>query len=939
MTPVSTNSATSLVEPDIEAPPNPLIFALEHLPNAAFSAFIKLSVKKSYKNINQLSNHSLAMRLLLNYADSQQEPILHDAVRQKKMSSKEVDDLLSAGSDLNALNGKGQTALDVAVEVDSVEMAQFLMRNGAIVSNTAQFEEWISKKPSLEVAGFLHAGFQPTTAPPLGLDYPIRVLWIHSRIDWLTAIYKELESLKENPDRLKPFLQELAYQRREEPLFQLMISLLHTPYVILFAWGVVPFCPVLNEAGLKYLTVCIEAGIMTDEKQIQPFPDSKTIEFYERALEALPKIAPTGRVAPFYKRYVLKIKYGLFGTLFKPSEVLLVLMAEKLPWHPNEWGFIQREYETSISPKTFSDDVDPGLKYFLRGFKNLEQDKEKARKYFRMARRRQVPIAYIEEGRLLIGKNEKKKGLNLMIVALSQEVYRAYRWLALTPDISFKTLSKRTSLNSIIQPLSKAGDPAASIAIARNFLAFNSLIDSAVWNHIEILWDTPFKGDAFAALRECHEIIPYQQKDLVFLERLEKEKVVPAIGSLAKNSVESAKRLVKLAKRNNRLAVKLVMELLSSVNCWTSDEVMQYLSQNVSLNWVLRKEKINLETIFRTEKAPDLSHICKWIATWDQKAREFQVSSLQQEFPEDALKEIFENRARALSFDNLKYLKELNILLPLISEVSPSLRHFIRAYKVALYRDTDQSFVIEPFGWMPCSEEDLIVLGSLFRHNFMKTEIQDLLPGQKEYIEAFHALQKGQSTEAKELYSSSFDLGFNPGGKALVGVLLKQQDYQRAFTVARKLLDAGNHGSYPHFVNFCIELVGKRGITPQEAADEISLLVYKPNTAVYPGNLRYFLKGLHSTSHATEDFFDIALITKFSCTKETWKWFLDMVYADPAILPILKIQLHLLGNLKVDNIFQLPNLINSKRWLKFLNKDNPQLKQLIANYLLDPKNI
>ncbi|MFV0339764.1 MAG: hypothetical protein ACK5MA_03910, partial [Parachlamydiaceae bacterium] len=410
-------------------PPDPFIWtrvreAVKTLPKALYSQFIKRCEVKSYENLFRLDNEAKVLQLVLNFSDWEVEPFLHSALRHAETTTQDVEDLLSLGSNPNQLNAHGQTALDVAIEVNAAEMAQYLLRNRAIASDPESLENWIKEKSSSEVAGFLHAGFEPTSTPSDTLELPIRVLWIHSSINWLAAIQEEIRRPK---TREEPFFRELAKQRSEEPLFQLLTCFIDRTVFLALAWGVYPDFPFLKEGCWSYLSLCMEAGFVTNEMLSQSLEEPLSIPYYLYALDKLPKEKPVGITRTFYKEYIRKLKFELFGTLRKPTEEILTQMAERLEWHQEEWLFIQRYYETSVSPKAFSDDIDPVIECFLLG--NVQKAREGG-----------LPLAFVEEGRLLIEENEVQNGIDLLKVAVCREIVIAGQLLALSPNIPITNL-------------------------------------------------------------------------------------------------------------------------------------------------------------------------------------------------------------------------------------------------------------------------------------------------------------------------------------------------------------------------------------------------------------------------------------------------------------------------------------------------------------------
>lgn len=380
---------------------------LKALPNSAYKQFQSRSVKKDDENLSIMERKVSALKFAMNYPEGNQEPILHDAVRHRG-SRDVVEAYLSDGAEPNQRNKQGQTPLDVAIEVDAVEAAQLLMRNGATASDAKLLEKWITSKTSSEVAAFLHAGYQPLFCkPPEQVTLPIRVLWLHSRLDWIHAIRAEVKRSVKISGKLSPFLEELARQRFDDPLFHPMPS----QHVFLLAWGNGSAFPCLGKEGWNYLAVCLKANVITSKRLIKKLLEIHSAGCYVNALNSLSTEKPEGVMHPFYDIYVRQIKLGLFGTMRQPDSQTLIQMAEKLEWHPKEWLFIQRSYRTSLSPKKTVEVMDQAIQSYLRGIECISQDQRKAEKLFRKARKDRLPRAFEEEAKLLIGRNAIKKGL------------------------------------------------------------------------------------------------------------------------------------------------------------------------------------------------------------------------------------------------------------------------------------------------------------------------------------------------------------------------------------------------------------------------------------------------------------------------------------------------------------------------------------------------
>ncbi|MFV0339765.1 MAG: ankyrin repeat domain-containing protein [Parachlamydiaceae bacterium] len=883
---------------------DPLIWArirrtIKMLPKAAYDRLIA-EAKNNPEMLSSMENFLKAAELAVNSVEGKQESILHHTVRHRELQR--VKDLLSTGARPNVRNRQGQTALDVAVEVNSVEIAQLLMRNGAIASKPIEFEKWIITKTSKEINGFLNDGYEPVGKLPENIvEVSTRVLWVSSNFN---ALREELIQLMSHFDKLHEFVCELARQQSEKPLFQCV-----DPNVVLLGWGIVPACPILNEASWNYLSLCLEEGIVTGEALSQTLLKPRKIQFSVDALAALPKEKPTGAIRFFYNEYVLKIKYELFGSLWKPTEELLTRMAEKLEWHEKEWRFIQTDCDTSISPKEFSADIDPAIEAYLSG-------------NFQKARELGLPRASVEQGQLLLEKKDLPNGIALLKEAVDRGIVIACRMLALAPNISVTTLKAHMELSHLIKQLNAAGDPASKILASRN---------RQVVGDVETICDSPFRGDAIDALKTSIYLTPFKKENRALLKEWAAEGVVAALVRLALDSVAKAKRLVELAKQGDEEAKRYAVQLFRGKDCTVSPEVMRYLYQNVPLNWLLMEEKIDLEAVFRDEKAPDLKEIGDLVERWDKQTRQSQVRMLQESLPEDRLKEIVEERTKQLSFKSFDYLNHLSSLLPVLVEASPSLQSFVRAYKVALFQDPLPWMVTNDLGWMPCSTDDREVLSILgfknFSEQFRKTEIKDLLPGQQRLIYAY-------GTGDDELMEESFNQGFNPAGIILLGPLCRQKNYEKALSVFQQLLLGGAHAIYSQFVNLCIEMLLEENLTV-EMIEEICQLDYKPRDgAVSTKELGLFLRTLEDV--LDNDFIAVAAKIKTICSSENWAGLLTRVDRHPSLPIMMKIQMLLVGHDELDHILKLSIWINSILWIQTVREsvDSTRLELFTVTYLL-----
>lgn len=443
-------------------------------------------------------------------------------------------------------------------------------------------------------------------------------------------------------------------------------------------------------------------------------------------------------------------------------------------------------------------------------------------------------------------------------------------FLVQSPNISFSTLQQNFNVRAIqLNPQ----DPACYILHSR--LALNDQVeqkkqkDPSTLHYAKTLWEASFRSEVLAALPYC-PIFPVTEEYRTIVKEWAQEGVIVALASLAQTSVKYAKRLVELANLGDATAKSFAIQLFRERNCKAPAEIFDA----IPLHWVLEVKKIDIVGMFKDQKARIPSWIGEVISKWDKPTRHRQALMLKETFSEELLQEILDPRTEALSLKNLKYLRNLSSLLPLLVEVSPSLQRFVRAYKVLLFQDPFRWEKKGTLNWLPCSFEDRLVLDNLgfttSLHNFKITEWKELLPGQEEY------LMVGTQNPQQGL-NASLKKGFNPAGIALVLGMVKQKDYQTAIAVLQHTLQAGAHGTYPKFVNAIIGLVWAKEVPPQEAEAAISHLNYVPqkHRAVTPSELCYFFQKIHSPDTIDETFFEIVTKIQFYLPETSWFFLLD----------------------------------------------------------------
>lgn len=918
MTPVATDPIVSISKPPPYTSARASVLdkikliqqAAIALTNANFVRFVvnidKISARKAESVLVELTEISTAMKLALNFNEDGFEPVLHDAIRNKKPLSR-IEELLSAGADPNVKNSQGQLALDLAIAKDSVEIALLLMRNKATASNQEQLERWISGKSNDAIASFLHAGYRPTCIVPDDLTLPVRVLWIHSSVNWKLALRHELAKLSNNRNLLNNFLKELVHQKRDTPLFQSMSLLVNKPEIILLGFGLSDVCPVLNKESWACLASCLSHELVTNEMLDLALLNAQNTQFCIEALEALPETKPKGCIGPFYEHYVRMIKLGLIGTLRKPTEQIIQKMAEKLEWHPREWNLLQRFYKTSAMPKRSAREIDPAIACYLQGLECLRLNNVEAEQHFRQAGLLGLPRGDFEAGRIHILNHNLPKGLPLLFKATQRGVYRAFQFLALSTNIPTAALQKTFDVDVLIRALEEYDDfPTASILRSRR--AVGKLAKpNDVWMHTEILWDTPFKEEALASMNLNNCMVYPEKKHLAFLKKCAAEGLVVAIASLALRSLRYAEELFKLAEEGDQSARGFVVRMCFG-GSESSPAVREHFRNTVPIQWVLAEKKIDLLTVFSTEKYEDDWDIDLLIACWDSEIRTAQVRMLQEWLPEERLAEVLDKRTVRITFGNLKYLSNLIRLLPLVAEASPSVQRFVQAYKTELFRNPFRWRNEEKLVWIPCSSEDRRVLKALdftyLYFSYKETEKKDLLPGQQQFIDA-----EDHPDRADQLLQESMNAGFNPAGIILGQQLLKKKEYEKAIPLLEKaIIDEES------LISRCIELVCKGELTTEEM-----------ETLVSSEELRYFFRNIHSPDLK---FFRIAASIEADCNENTWRKFLKWICKQEGMPLMQKMQMHLVGHETPENIFDLPIWLNSKKWIDTVSKNSSTGKQL-----------
>ncbi|MFV0340556.1 MAG: hypothetical protein ACK5MA_08050, partial [Parachlamydiaceae bacterium] len=772
-------------------------------------------------------------------------------------------------------------------------------------SDPEHLQHWMSGNSSDEMASFLHAGFRPTCTFPDKITLSALVLWILSCINWKFELQQELALLSKNRNSVNEFLKELVHQKRDTPLFQSMSLLVNKPEIILLGFGLSDACPVLNKESWPYLASCLSDEFVTNEMLDLTLSPAQNAQFCIEALGALPETKPKGHIGPFYDKYVRMIKLGLFGTLRNLPDRIIQQMAEKLEWHPREWNLLQRFYKMSALPKRSAREIDPAIDCYLQGLESLKQDKVEAEQHFRQAGMLGLPRGDFEAGRIHILNHNLPKGLPSLFKATQRGVYRAFQFLALSPDIPFSILEGSFYIPGLIWKLENANDPAASILRSRRAVGELAKLND-VWMHAEILWDTPFKEEALVALKLNNCMIYHKEEQFSFLEKCAAEGLVIAIASLATQSLRYAKKLFKLAEKGDKSAKKFAAMMCFGNNCKGS--VKKYLRKTVPIQWVLAHRTINLLSVFETENCGRDWTVDGLIKGWDNETRAAQVRMLQEWLPEECLAEVLDKRTTNPLFGNLNYLINLELLLPLISEASPSVQRFIRTYKTELFRNPfrwkDQGKLV----WLPCSSEDRRVLKALGFTNldycYKETEKRDLLAGQQLFIDA-----EEHPDRAEQLLQESFNEGFNPAGIILGQALLKKKEYERALSILEKaIIDE------EVLINGCIELVGDGELTAEEM-----------ETLVSSEELRYFFRNIHSPDLK---FFRIAASINAACKVNTWSDFLERICNQEGMPLMQKMQMHLVGHKTPENIFDLPIWLNSKKWIDTVSKNSSTGKQL-----------
>ncbi|MFV0340378.1 MAG: hypothetical protein ACK5MA_07115 [Parachlamydiaceae bacterium] len=862
------------------------------------------------------------------------EPLLHNAVRNK-LPRKYLTKLLFSGMPPNELNRKGQTPLDVAIAVNAVKAAVLLISNGAVASDKKQLETWISTKSDKEIDNLLHAGFQPTCYPPEQLSLSVRVFWIQSRQDWLNPLRVELYKLASDPDRFQQFVTELAHQKRNVPFFQAMAPLIKDPDVILFGLGFKAKCPTLNKHGWNFLDQCIKAEILTHEDLSNSLSEANNTKFCIRALESLPNEKPS---LPFYDQYVRHIKLGLIGTMWKPSEQTLSHMAEKLEWHPMEWFLLQRFYDMPATAKRSAKKVDPAIECYLQGLDALKHDQEQACDLFLSAGSYKLPRANVETGRLLL-KEHLATGLSFIRKAVDQDVHRAYQFLALSPNIPFSTLKVSFDIPDLIRRLQDANDPAGEILASRK--AVYEPNTESVWLHAEKLWETVFKKEAEAALGAIANKTSLPLKaNRAFLEKCADEGNVVALAGLARRSVLHADRLLELSHQENALARKFAIQVCRSSRVkW---EVEKLLRSNIPLQWILEEKGIDLISIFRKKKTPDLKEISNVVTSWSDETRKTQAQLLKEYLPKKPLL-IFEEP----STENFEYLKNLRGLLPFLAEVNPSIKRLIRSYKEFFFRDPFAWSKNESLSWMPCSSEDTRVIDKLedIRYDFTHSNLSDLLPGQQEFLEALQAIEDELPARADELFETSLEMGFNPAGIVLGTRLMEQKAYEKAVSVFQEVIRKGAQSTYRVLVGWLVVRYANGDITALQAANLTSQLDSELHAGedVTPERLLAFFTTLQNPAKGIDaKFFETGAKIRTLCDRNYldyyWDFLLKFIRKQEDFPIVLKMQMHLVEHRSPQRIMSLPTRINTKKWAKTLKKFSmSKLRSLTITYLLQSK--
>lgn len=874
---------------------------------------------------SELDKVKMATHVVLNDHSGQKESILHDAVRHKR-PIKHIERILAAGADPNLPNDQRRTALDLAIADDSVEIAQLLVRHGAMASKKEAFESWIAGKSSVEIEGFLLAGYKPIGNPTQKLPLSTQVLWIRSGVDWIFAVREEITRVEYDILRLREFLSELAYQQHKELPAPPTIG--YDRKLILLGWGLKTKYPVLSVDDWNNLANYVEAGII--EQNVIPFSMMHFEDTWVclNALRALPIEKPRESICPIYDQYVRLIKLELFGTLWKPEQSVIDSLVTKLVWHPKEWELLKKFYRLPDSPKQLTDVLDPSIELYLQGQECLNQgDKEKAGRLFRQAGRRQLPIARIEACHLLIEQGKLSDGFKLIHRAINRGVHHAILYLALSPDIPFSTLEVNFDVDYLIRQLNQAGDPAGRTLASRKALSdlsddFSENDESKVRKLLQRSQElclTQFKSEAIAHLKEHMAHIHPTDGNVPLLKKCVEYGLELAIAILAKKYPHYAEQLVKAANAGSNEAMSFAVQMLLGTCGPIDREVEQFLLRKIPLQRVLEEKGINLVDVFKEQLVPDFSEINSLVAKWDDFTYRWQVQMLQKDLPEDLFKEIFDQRRFERSMIELTYLNKFQNLLPVIAAASPSLQDYIRAYKEVLFQDPLTWRDSTRLDWLPCSSADRLVLGHFnfdLSSQFRRLESQNLLPGQEEFLDALNALTDNQVGEAQEYLVSSLRSGFNPAGFVLGELQLNQGDHAQALATFQSVLTNGAPSIFYKLVDACVRLVCEEKMTEKL----VRILNYELDNVlrreeVLPAEkLRSFLMKILNPSETDLEFFETAEEIKRCFDDENWGMILGVIGQKESLPIMLKMQLHLVGNKSPQIVSRMSSWLLEEDW-------------------------
>jgi len=310
---------------------------------------------------------------------------------------------------------------------------------------------------------------------------------------------------------------------------------------------------------------------------------------------------------------------------------------------------------------------------------------------------------------------------------------------------------------------------------------------------------------------------------------------------------------------------------------------------------------------------------------------------------EKCLEEIFDARIEEFSFEKLDYLKNLRGLLPFLAEISPSIQRYIRAYKEAFFQDPLVWRRNEALTWLPLSPNDRLAMGQLlgfvnyFYYCYPHTSLEDPLPGQQEFVEAYKASESDQPDQSVKLFKESLQNGFNPAGIVLGNMLMKRKEYAQAISVFQEVIRNGAQSAFPELISWLLTIVADGEITALEASSLISQL--DCCDAITLNHVHTFFKTLANPKRADANFFKSAATIRSICDWDYWDFLLKWVRKQDAMPTLFKIQMHLVGQRSPKRVSTLPSRINSKKWIETVDdyKYPVKLRYLTTTFLLQSK--